>query len=207
MECQTILMKFLLFLYSWKSIYKVSSNGIHSLFSGIRLLLLYLGHAMNLDKLIAFAEALKTSLPSIRNYAGIKRDDFQIKICCPKCDSVYTYEEGFYINSRGRKIPNTCTYKAFPNHKQEKFRKPCGALLMKKIGTTDGKEFLHPKRVYCYRSLKKSIIDISCSYKSFYNVCNSWKTRETADEILKDIYDGALWTDYFKGNFSISYIK
>lgn len=135
----------MMFLFAWQACFKISATALHCLFQGIRLLSIYIGQLSKVESdMLQFALNLTTSLPSLCKCAGIQRDDFETKISCTKCDTIYNYEDGFGINSRGKKVSRRYGKVDFPNHRMASQRKPCGALLMKQIGSVDGKEFFYP---------------------------------------------------------------
>ena len=54
-------------------------------------------------------------------------------VVCPKCDSIYEYNDCIITRASGNNQSKTCCHVSTPNHPHISRRKPCGALLTKKI--------------------------------------------------------------------------
>ncbi|XP_077996898.1 uncharacterized protein LOC144450190 isoform X2 [Glandiceps talaboti] len=108
------------------------------------------------------------------------------------------YEEAFEMNSRGKKKSRTCSNVSFPNHPQRKKRRPCGAYLMKKVRGKNGGEYLYPKRLYCYRSVKDTLQEL-LKRPGFREKCQQWTQRQIPEDILADVYDGRIWQEFMTG--------
>lgn len=65
-------------------------------------------------------------------------------------------------------------------------------MLMKSVIRKDGKEFLYPKRKFCYHSLIKSISDM-LKRPGFKESCEKWRQRNVKEGIYADIFDGQVW--------------
>ncbi len=90
-----------------------------------------------------------------------------------------------------------CCHVSMPHLRQ---RVPCGTLLLKKQRLKKGYSLV-PRKVYSYRSLKRSITEL-LSRKQFVEKCEHWRRREhlIPSGFLGDIYDGSVWKE-FKDNF------
>ena len=88
-----------------------------------------------------------------------------------------------------------CSNVVNPNHRLKAYRKPCGQPLMMTIKSDDGRKVLHPIKLYCYKPLKESLQDL-IKRKDFEDECEMWRDRKISNDILCDIYDGAIWKDF-----------
>lgn len=102
-----------------------------------------------------------------------------------------------YIYFLGKKSSAFCANVDFPNHTQERFRKPCGAKLMKTVCNIDAtKSFLYPYKVYASQSLKTS-------FQRFLNrqgFKESLFHKHTVSNEMRDIYDGRFFKTFLDSN-------
>ena len=106
---------------------------------------------MGVDTLKPLLESFPSSLYMARKIIGLDRDAFNTFFVCPKCHLLYTFEVAMKTSSSGKKYSAKCSNILYPNHPQHSRRMPCGAFLMKKIVSEDGKTIsLYRKKVYCY---------------------------------------------------------
>lgn len=120
-------------------------------------------------------------------------DDFIEYVVCPKCLSVYYYEDCVYSH-HGQKESKACPYIAHPNHPHHSRRVSCGAMLLKKVKTGRGHKLV-PTKVYPYQPLCKSLTYL-VQKEGFIDSCEMWRNREATENHLVDIYDGCVWYDY-----------
>ena len=79
-------------------------------------------------------------------------------VVCSKCNQIYVYEQ--CIHKIGtEQCSKKCDFVMFPRHTQLRRRQPCGDLLLKTVEFTSKstKKRLYPFKVYCYKSLSKSM--------------------------------------------------
>ena len=55
--------------------------------------------------------------------------------------------------------------------------------------TPTGKIVLHPKAVYCYKSIIESL-DEMLQRKDFVELCEEWRDSVSSDGVYNDVYDG-----------------
>ena len=89
----------------------------------------------------------------------------------------------------------TCSFVQFPNHPQERYRVPCGTLLMKTVKTSGNKLKLVPHLVYCYRSIIQSLQEMILRPR-FVEHCEVWRKRNVPPGMLNDVYDGKVWEKF-----------
>ena len=121
------------------------------------------------------------------------RDDFIEYVACPKCHSIYHYEDCFYV-CHGQKESKACNHIPNPNHPHHSRRVNCGAILLKKVKTGRGYKLV-PNKVYPYQPLSKSLTYL-IQKEGFLDSCEMWRNRVASDTHLIDIYDGRVWSEY-----------
>ena len=121
-----------------------------------------------------------------------KDDDFIIYVVCPKCDSIYEYDD-CVVFSEGRKQSKLCRHIAYPNHPHIRRRQECGAQLLKPIKT--GRDYkLVPIKEYPYQSLHNSFCYL-VRKDGFLSACGG-RLSSIPDSHLGNIYDGHVWHDF-----------
>ena len=131
---------------------------------------------------------------------SVNGNDFTTFVVCPKCHSVYTLDEAVTVthDASGKvlhKKSNKCCYVSYPRHPQKRFRSKCDTVLMKTVIGKDGKEFIYPKRKFCYRSLIASVSDLF-KRPGFKESCEKWRQRDVKEGVYADIFDGQVWKDF-----------
>jgi len=121
-------------LFLWQSLYHVSNNALNTL-------LALLSAFFQVFKVIYFCSigTNKVNLPNniitVRKLLQITaRNNFIEFVVCPKCQSIYKYEDCIYTH-RGMQESKTCSYVAFPQHHHRSKRQACGNKLLKKLKT------------------------------------------------------------------------
>ncbi|CAG2220276.1 unnamed protein product [Mytilus edulis] len=119
--------------------------------------------------------------------------DFKQYVVCTKCYSLYDFDDCFHV-VEGLRFSNTCSYVEFPNHRLPHLRKRCNEPLLKEINNSSSK-ILVPYKIYCYKSIKSSL-SFFVKRNNFEDLCEQWRTRETKEGIMYDIYDGRIWHEF-----------
>ena len=74
----------------------------------------------------------------------------------------------------------------------------CGSKLVKEViiksGSSSSKVF-YPLKVYCYNSIVNQIEQL-LQWPGFPHKCEEWRTRETQDNVLYDVFDGQIWKSF-----------
>lgn len=143
-----------------------------------------------------FALAFPGSLYLFRKEIGLVGDKFTKYVVCPTCCAVYKFEDSFRTVG-GRKVSNTCSFVRFPNHRQWRMRKQCGATLLKEVTTKDGSVRLYPHKIYCYQSIVATLEQF-VKRSGFTARCELWRNRDvrTAHQIMCDVFEGRVWRDF-----------
>ena len=144
---------YLVFIFMWQNIFRVSDVGIGVLLSFVAVLVLLLGKAFGLESLKELALSLPKSVYSARKLLGRNYDQFMKLVCCPKCSTLYESDKCVLTNRDGTKVSITCSHVRFPNHCYRKYQLPCGTVLMKSVKTSVGTTYLYPHQLYCYSSV------------------------------------------------------
>lgn len=126
---------------------------------------------------------------------NMKDDNFKTYVVCPKCDSVYEYED-CVVRSGGERVSGKCTHIAYPNHPYHRLRIQCGAYLLKKV-RTGRRSRLVPIKEFPYQSLQKSLGYLA-KREGFLNSCEQWRQRASCipQGYLGDVYDGRVWHEF-----------
>ena len=78
-------------------------------------------------------------------------------VVCTKCDTLYSYKDSFKMVN-GKKVSKKCSFVPYPNHPNSKGRLRCGARLLDKNVSSNGKKtLLNPRKIYCQRDIKDSL--------------------------------------------------
>ena len=146
-----------IFVLTWKIMHNLSDAAVSALFCFLKRILDLLARLAQCKTLKQVSELLPRSLYMVRKYFGVNRDDFEKFIVCPKCSSCYKPEDCAHTLSNGKKKGARCTFVEFPHHPRKTQRKPCRASLLKAVRSKHEQLILKAKRVFCYRSVKKTL--------------------------------------------------
>lgn len=175
--------------------HNISNAAISSFLRFFKFFIRTLGIAFQCESLVHAADQIPVSLDRVHNVLGVNANTFEKYVVCPKCHSVYDYDDCVIRRSYGGSISKLCQHIAYPNHPQLFRRTPCDTLLLKTVKTKQ--ITLHPFKVYPYRSVKASIAClVSCP--GFLEECEKWRSHsKVPPSFLGDIYDGAVWNNCF----------
>lgn len=192
---KAIIRLIIIFLLTWKIMHNLSDAAVSVLFCFLKRLLDVLAKVAQCTALKQIADLLPRSLYMIRKYLGVNRDDFEKFIVCPKCSSCYKPEDCVRTLSNGRKKGERCSFVEFPQHPRRTQRKPCGASLFKAVRSKHGELILKAKRVFCYRSVKKTLQEF-LKRPGFADKCEQYKNSPRDPNLLGDICDGRVWKSF-----------
>lgn len=136
-----------------------------------------------------------TSLHLLWSCLGVDRDDFHKYVVCPNCTKLYNYD-ACLEKVNGRTVPKTCSNPVLKRNKQVL----CGAKLTRKVFLNGGKEQYYPIYYYCFNSVINSLEKI-LQRKGVPESCELWRKRNVPNNLMTDVFDGQLWTDFmcYKG--------
>ena len=143
------------------------------------------------------ASGFPSSLYNLKKKLNLLDDKFTKYVVCPKCHSIYKFEDCFHI-AGGQNVSKHCAFIKFPNHRQHWRRKECGAPLLKEVTLKDGVKRLYPHKVFCYQSLIKTL-QTFVNRTGFTEKCELWRKREIRSfaHVLCDVFEGRIWK-YFQ---------
>ena len=185
---------FLMFIFLWQSLFKLSNTGVQVLLSFFARFLSLVAKIINVDKLNEFAKKLPKTLYLAKKFLGTGQDIFLQYVTCPKCSSIYNIADCME-KVAGKSISKKCSHIEFPHHPQVRFRQPCGTVLMKTVKTSSGTYVLYPRSVYCYSSLLNTMQSF-LKRPGFVEKCQEWKNISTIPGVYQDVYDGSVWKDF-----------
>ena len=123
----------------------------------------------------------------LRKQLGINQDKFVKYVVCPKCHSLYLFDD-CYETLRGKRIAKKCSYVQHPNHRQHFCRTKCNEPLLK-VCLKSGETKLYPFKVYCDNSVSDSLRHF-LEGPEFAAKCELWRGQDIPDGYLADIFDG-----------------
>uniref|UniRef100_A0A7M5X7A9 Transposase domain-containing protein n=2 Tax=Clytia hemisphaerica TaxID=252671 RepID=A0A7M5X7A9_9CNID len=156
------------------------------------------------DKLERTIELFPSSLFLAKKKINLENNSFVKYVSCGKCHSIYKPEDCYYEKD-GKRESHCCTHVPYPDHPQARFREPCGETLMKSVSSGDGKKnYLHPKRLYCYQPLKQSLQNLISRNDLREKLLGG--PSKGPEGVLFDTIDGKFWKE-FKDNNGEIYFK
>ena len=190
--CLKLTRLYLMFLFLWQSLFRISDAGILMMLSFVKTFVGYCGKAFRLEKMQTLSNVLPSSLYQAKKFLGKLDDTFDRYVVCSACHALYKFNE--CITQGGRKESRTCSFVRFPRHIQARMRAPCGNILLKKARSPTGTIYLAPFQTFCYKSIASSLQDV-LNRSNCFEQCEHWRTLPKSDK-LRDVYDGQMW-DHF----------
>ena len=181
----------------FQTVFKLSDTALSVLLQFIAMFFKTVSHKLKLNS-DDFVLQIPHNIRAARKIAsnGKSRDDFVQYICCPSCHSLYSKDD-FIVNSTTSN--KKCNYVKYPQHPQSQHRSACGEDLMKKVKSPNGKYFLQPKLVYCYKSVIESLKEM-VRREGFVNACEEWRQNVAKPNTYEDVYNGNIWKDFSSYN-------
>ena len=180
------------FLLLWASFYGISATALNHLIQFLNYMFsLLFSSSPTITTLLG---VFPTSLYMMKKKFNLSKDQFEKYVICPKCCSLYAYEECLQTSVSGQTTPKICKHIAFRHHPIASFRKPCGNKLLKELITKTNKMY-YPYKTYCYYPLSKSISSV-LSQQDLMDQCEHWRNRVIPDNTLADIHDGRIWKKF-----------
>ena len=193
------LLHFLLFV---QAVFHISDNALTYFIKFFKVFFSVLGRYCKISAEIA--ECLPSSLYQAKSY--IDTPKFRKYVVCKKCHRIYFFSD-CVEGPRTAHISKTCPFQNFPMHPHERMRMPCGTILLKSVELASGVTYLYPRLTYCYLGLEVSLQHLLLR-RDFYKDCELWRSRQTDEGMLRDIYDGKIWSEFQPflsepGNFAV----
>ena len=195
------LWQLLFFLLMWQALYRVSNAALNTLLRFMALFLHLLSRVFASDNLRRFAERIPKNISGTRKLLwNTNRDGFVTYVVCPKCESVYDYNDCI-ASCRGYKESKRCRHIAYPNHPHSRRRQECGTKLLKKVKSGRGYQLI-PVKEFAYQPLQRAF---SCLVRreGFLDACEQWRGRMSSipPSYLGDVYDGRVWQTFATNRF------
>lgn len=187
----------LLFLCLWSSFCVISDNALEILLEFFRAVFESMATVVPVIK--SFASSFPKSRHLLKKQLGFHQDKFVKYVVCPKCDTLYNFDDCFELRNRKR-VSKNCTFVEFPNHCQLFRRTSCGEPLLREVILKSGQTKLYPFKVYCYQSVTDTLQRFLVR-PGFAVKCELWWNRGIPNGFLADVYDCRVWKEwqYFDG--------
>ena len=182
----------LIFLCLWSSFCSLSDNAFEVLLAFLRAVFDSVGTIFPL--VASFAVLFPKSVHLLRKQLGVDQDKFIKYVVCPKCHSLYNFDDCYETLHR-RKVSKTCTFVQHPHHRQRFRRTACGEPLLKEVSLKTGETKLYPFKVYCYHSIIDNLKHF-LQRPGFEAKCELWRSRDIPEGYLADIFDGRIWKEW-----------
>ena len=178
------------FMLCIQAVFHISDNALSFCIKFFKVFFSVLGRFCKVSAEIA--ECLPSSLYAAK--VGINQPKFQKYVVCKKCHKIYLFSDCIE-GPRMARTSRLCPFKQFPNHRQERMRRPCGTVLLKTVELASGVRHLYPRLTYCYLGVKVPLQSfLQCP--GFYETTELWRSRQASSEVLSDVYDGKVWSDF-----------
>ena len=182
----------LLFLCLWSSFCVISDNALEILLEFLRAV--FDSMTTIVPAIGSFAVLFPKSLHLLKKQLGIDQDKFIKYVVCPKCNTLYNFDDCYVLQNRKR-VSKKCTFVEFPNHRQHFRRTECGEPLLREVTLKSGETRLYPFKVYCYQSVTDTLRRF-LQRPGFTMKCELWRERGTPEGFLADVFDGRVWKEW-----------
>ena len=182
----------LIFLCLWSSFCSLSDNAFDILLAFLRAVFDCMGTIFPF--VTSLAVLFPKSLHLVRKQLGIDQDKFIKYVVCPKCHSLYNFND-CYEQLHRRKVTKKCSFVQFPHHRQHFRRTKCGEPLLKEVLLKTGETKLYPFKVYCYNSIIENLKHF-LQRPGFEAKCEMWRSRDVPEGYLADVFDGRIWKEW-----------
>ena len=178
------------FMLCIQAVFHISDNALSFCIRFFKVFFSVLGRFCKVSAEIA--ECLPSSLYAAK--VGINQPKFRKYVVCKKCHKIYFFSDCIE-GPRMARTSRLCPFKPFPNHRQERMRRPCGTVLLKTVELASGVRHLYPRLTYCYLGVKVPLQSF-LQRPGFYETTELWRSRQASSDDLCDIYDGKVWSDF-----------
>ena len=183
----------ILLAYFW-TCFCISDNGMEFLLAGLKHL--FESFSLSSNLFAGLAVAFPGTLYCLKKQLGLAKDKFKKYVVCPKCHSLYTFDQCYDTIGSCNKSKK-CSFVKFANHRQRWRRRPCGETLLKEVTLKDNSKRLYPHKVYCYQNIIDSLRRL-VKRQNFANRCELWRSREvrSVGQLMGDVFDWRVWRDF-----------
>ena len=136
---------YVMFLFMWQTLFRVSDAGMSALFVYLAMLLVLVLSTIENPDIQAFIQMLPRSCLAAKKLIGIAGDPFSKYVSCPKCHSLYSIDSCKITLPDKTITSRFCSHVNFPHHPHFRRRSPCNTQLMTTIRTSAGTTSLYPR--------------------------------------------------------------
>lgn len=137
----TIVRLYVMILFKWQSLFRISDNGIAMLFLLLATFLKVLSRFLQANIICEFADSLPKTLHMAKGILGGKSDPFVKYVSCPTCKSLYSIKDCQIVLPDKTVVSKKCSHVEFPAHPHLARRRPCDVILLKPVRTSSGTTF------------------------------------------------------------------
>jgi len=163
-----LIFKVLWFVFVWQAAFHISGAAIKCILQFLKYFIKALGSTYLNPALDQLSTEIPISIKTAEKYLGIDYEHSGIVeyVVCPKCDSIYSYNNCVHTRANGQKLGKHCCYVKYPRHPHHSHRKACDTELLEAPSLT-------PFKTYCYHPLYLSLQHLALR-PGFLNKCEQW---------------------------------
>ena len=181
-------------LLKFQAVYILPYNATQWLFTFLYIIFSSLCMLSPTPFLLAVCTLFPKSIYLAWRFMKVDEDEFIRYVVGPKCDSIYKLEHCI-IRSETQLMSQHCSYVAFRNHPQQRYRLPCNTILLKTVTLKGGKKKLIARKEYPYMSIIQSLQQLLQDPVT-QKKCDHWKARTSTENVFSDVYDGKIWKEF-----------
>ena len=181
------------FLFLWQSAFHVTERALKHILCFLKYFVKVFGLAYQNGHLVKIGDQIPVSLQQAEKLLGIHNREIINYTVCPKCHSIFKFEECVVRTCFGKLESKLCNYIKYPDHPHPSRRQPCNTTLLKTLNINRLRAF----KSFAYCPLKVSFQRLVLQ-PGFLCLCEAWREREHTipENILGDIYDGSVWKSF-----------
>ena len=109
----------------WQSVFNISERALLYIIRFLKYFLFQLSINCKNEQIQKYSEEIPQTVLTILKLLGINDNEVTEYVVCPKCFSVYEYEDCIVAHINGTKHSKFCCYVKYPLHPQPSQRKLC----------------------------------------------------------------------------------
>lgn len=137
---------YLMFLFTWQALFRVSDVGMNVLLAFIATFLMFLVRIFGVPSLRDVVLQLPKTVYLARKYIGGEKDRFLKFASCPTSHSIFPLDSCKIVLPNKTVVSARCSY----DHPHSARRLPCNSVLLKTVRTSSGTSSLYPRQMFCY---------------------------------------------------------
>ena len=191
------------FLFLWQSLFNISERALQYIIRFLKYFINLLANTLNNEQLKKASNELPLTTKTAMKLLGLDAgNDILQYVVCPKCQSIYEYDDCVITLRNGSKVSKLCHFVRYPTHPHQSKREPCNTPLLETVQ----KNRLVPYLVYPYHPLCLSLRHLAFR-PGFLSSCEKWRQRESTvpPDLFGDVYDGLIWKKFRQSFLSAPY--